>query len=159
MKKTIVKNDEYFMEKALAQARKAFAMNEVPVGAVIVDKNGLIIGSGYNRVESLKSPLAHAELRAITRATKKKKDWRLEDCTIYITLEPCGMCANAIGLSRCSRIVYGTESPLFGYRLDKKGGFYIYKKHTKEIVKNIKKEECEGLLKQFFKKQRREKNG
>ena len=97
-----VKKNEYYMKKALVLARKAFDLGEVPVGSIVVDSNEKIIGRGYNSVEKNKSQLAHAELLAISKAVKKRGDWRLDGCTLYVTLEPCGMCFHAIGLSRIS---------------------------------------------------------
>ena len=153
------KQDNFVMKKALELAKKANALCEVPVGAVIVDSEGEIIGRGYNLVEKKKSQLAHAELLAISKAVKKIGNWRLDGCSIYITLEPCSMCFCALGLSRISRIVYGADSPLFGYHLDRCEDLNIYKKHIKEIVSGIGKETSIKLLKRFFEKYRGENNG
>ena len=146
------------MKKALVLAQKAYDNNEVPIGAIVVDSDGKIIGRGYNQTEKKKSQLAHAELQAISQAVKKTGDWRLDGCTMYVTLEPCGMCFHAIGISRISRLVYGAGSPLFGYHLDKNDGVQIYKKHTKDILRGVCKESSQRLLKAFFKKQRGELN-
>lgn len=99
--------DEEYMEKALALAEKAASLGEVPVGAIIVDKNGKVIGEGYNRREELRSPIAHAEMLAIEQAAKRLHSRRLTDCTLYVTLEPCPMCAGAIMNSGLKRLVYG----------------------------------------------------
>ncbi len=108
-----------YMREALKQARKAFEQGEVPIGAVVVGPDGTIIGRGYNKVEQLQQQNQHAEVRAINQACKKIDSWRLLDCSVYVTLEPCGMCMHLIKLSRMRGVVYGANSPLFGYRLDK----------------------------------------
>jgi tRNA(adenine34) deaminase len=150
-------DDIYFMKKAIKLAQKAYDIGEVPIGAVVVAPDGKIIGRGYNLVEKNNNPLAHAELFAIAKAAKKIGDWRLEGCSIYVTLQPCGMCFHAVGVSRCSRLVYGAESPLFGYPLDSVNGIQIYKKHVEEIVGGVCGEQAAKLLKCFFKKRRIEK--
>lgn len=99
--------DEEYMEKALALAEKAASLGEVPVGAIVVDKNGKVIGEGYNRREELRSPIAHAEILAIEQAAKRLQSRRLTDCTLYVTLEPCPMCAGAVMNSGLKRLVYG----------------------------------------------------
>ncbi len=106
-------SDEHFMREALKLAEKAFSENEVPIGAVIV-KNESIIARGYNQRETLNDPTAHAEMIAITSAASAVGDWRLNDCTLYVTLEPCVMCAGAIVLARIGRIVYGADDPKAG---------------------------------------------
>lgn len=99
--------DEEYMEKALALAEKAASLGEVPVGAIVVDKNGKVIGEGYNRREELQSPIAHAEMLAIEQAAKQLQSRRLTDCILYVTLEPCPMCAGAVMNSGLKRLVYG----------------------------------------------------
>ncbi len=99
--------DEEYMEKALALAEKAASLGEVPVGAIVVDKNGKVIGEGYNRREELQSPIAHAEMLAIEQAAKRLQSRRLTDCILYVTLEPCPMCAGAVMNSGLKRLVYG----------------------------------------------------
>lgn len=99
--------DEEYMEKALALAKKAASLGEVPVGAVVVDKNGEVIGEGYNRREELQLPTAHAEMLAIEQAAKRLHSRRLTDCTLYVTLEPCPMCAGAVMNAGLKRLVYG----------------------------------------------------
>lgn len=104
------KLDEKYMKEAIRQAKKAYKLDETPIGCVIVH-DGRIIGRGYNRRNTDKSPLAHAEITAIKKASKKLGDWRLEECTLYVTLEPCQMCAGAIIQSRVTRVVVGVYEP------------------------------------------------
>lgn len=106
-------DDEQFMRKALAEARSALAAGEVPVGAVVV-KDGRVIGRGCNQRETLKDPTAHAEMIAITAAAAHMESWRLDGCTLYVTLEPCAMCAGAIVLARIGRLVIGARDPKAG---------------------------------------------
>lgn len=143
------KDDHYFMKKALCQARKALEMNEVPVGAVMVS-DGKIVSQGYNQTVSLNDPTAHAEILAIRKASLKKGNYRLDDCEIYVTLEPCPMCVGALVLSRIRRLVYGAPDP-------KGGGVHSimefpFRKtnHTIEIKSGIMAEECGQILKNFF---------
>ncbi len=153
MKKT--KDHTFYMQQALAQANNAFKKDEVPVGAIIVDQNGTIIARSYNKVMSRKSQTAHAELLAISQAGKKTGDWRLDGCSIYVTLEPCAMCMNAIILSRLSDLIFGASSPLFGYNsVDKESPYWLYKKDALAISEGICKEKSISLLQQFFKNKR-----
>ena len=143
--------DEIFMKEALKQAKKAYALEETPIGCVIVQE-GTIIARGYNRRNTEKSGLAHAELLAIRKANRKTGDWRLEDCTLYVTLEPCQMCAGAIVQSRIRRVVIGAMNPKAGCAgsvLDMlhQPGF----NHQVETEAGLLGEECSGLLKNFFK--------
>ncbi len=149
------KKDIYFMQEALKQAQKAAEKDEVPIGAVIVNKNGQIIARGYNQVEKKHTQTAHAEMTAITKAGKKMDDWRLENCWIYITLEPCAMCMVLIRLSRMKGVVFGADSPLFGYRLDKMLQLPVYKKDTFIVITGVLSNEAAILLKKFFKKKRK----
>ena len=119
--------DELGMKLALQQAHKAYAKDEVPIGAVIINKDGIIIARAYNQVEKKETQLAHAELQVLDRATKNMKRGRLNDMTLYVTLQPCIMCMGAAILSRVGRIVYAANSPLFGCDLDKYEWFGIYK--------------------------------
>ncbi|MBR1477594.1 MAG: tRNA adenosine(34) deaminase TadA [Lachnospiraceae bacterium] len=142
--------DEKYMREALKQAKKAYNLGEVPIGCVIVH-DGRIIGRGYNRRNTDKSTLAHAEISAIKKASRYIGDWRLEDCTIYVTLEPCQMCAGAIVQARIQRCVIGTRSLKAGCAgsiLDILGNNEF--NHQVEVVNDILPEECSGILKKFF---------
>lgn len=153
-----MQDKEFFMNEALNQAKKAYKKQEIPVGAVIV-KNGKIIAKAYNLKETKKNTLAHAEMIAIEKASKKLKSWRLSDCEMYITLEPCPMCAGAIMLSRINKIYIGT--------MDEKTGacgsvfnMFEYKfNHQVEIEYGILQKDCENILKDFFKNLREKKVG
>ena len=143
--------DEYFMTLALREARKAYELEEVPVGAVIVYKNE-VISAGFNLKEISKNPLAHAEIIAIDRACRVLNRWRLEDTVLYVTLEPCPMCAGAIVQARIKRLVYGTDDPksgaiksLLNLTNDERLN------HQVEITDGILKDKCRFLLKEFFK--------
>ncbi len=142
------------MQKALWQAKKAYTLEEVPIGAVVVDADGTIIGRGYNQVEKQHTQAAHAEFIALSSAGKKKGDWRLNGCWLYVTLEPCAMCINLAVLSRLDGIVFGSHSPLFGYQLDNSLTFQLYKKSAISIVVGILAEESARLLKDFFRRKR-----
>ena len=137
------------MHQALGLAKRSLARGEVPVGALVVDGNGQVIGRGYNLVEAKASQQAHAEMRAIAAAVKKRGDWRLEGCTLYVTLEPCAMCLGTALLSRVSQIVYGAPSPqygatnLFGQLPEP------YRAHT-IIRQALHHQDCVGILKRFF---------
>ena len=146
------------MQQALKEARAAAAYDEVPVGAIIVDQNGVIIARAYNQTVKKKSQLAHAEIAAIAKAAKKLGDWRLDGCTLYVTLEPCALCMQLIIMSRIGRLVYGTDSPLFGFSLDKYCTFDLYKVPLM-IEKGIEAEVAQYLLKHFFKRKRRSVDG
>lgn len=149
--------DEKYMQAAITQAKKAAALNEVPIGCVIV-QDGKIIARGYNRRNTDKNTLAHAELAAIRKASKKTGDWRLEDCTMYVTLEPCQMCAGAIVQSRLKRVVIATMNPKAGcagsvLNLLQMEAF----NHQVEITRGVREEECAALLSDFFRKLRQKK--
>jgi len=141
--------DEYFMKQALQEARQAANRDEVPVGAVIVCQ-GRIIARGHNLTETLNDVTAHAEMQAITAAAGFLGGKYLTDCTLYVTVEPCVMCAGALGWSQISRIVYGAG--------DEKRGYYRFAPnalHPKtEVVKGVLEEECSRLMKEFFKAKR-----
>lgn len=147
----------WFMQQAVKEARKAFAKNEVPIGAIVVDSAGIIIARGYNLVEKEHTQAAHAEMRAIEKAGKKIGDWRLNDCSIFVTLEPCAMCMGLIRLSRIKNLVYGAASPLFGFRLDNKVNNQVYKKDALTIVSGVAKDNTETMLKLFFQQMRNKK--
>lgn len=152
------KKDAHFMRAAFKQAQKAFEQNEVPIGAVVVNKHGKIIGRGYNQVEKKHSQTAHAEIDAIKKATKKMGNWRLENCWLYVTLQPCSMCMGLIKLSRIAGVVFGAPSPLFGYHLDNGKGSRVYKNDT-IVIDGINHDEAAQLLKRFFKIKREDKKG
>lgn len=138
-----IMNSEYYMKIAIDLAKKAYKKNEVPVGAIIV-KNNKIIAKAYNKKETKHNPIYHAELIAISKACKKLKTWHLDECVLYVTLEPCMMCCGAIQQSRIKTVVYGTENYNCGYlsNLDNID------------AKNINNNECAELLKNFFKSKR-----
>lgn len=155
MKRNMTQEEKY-MREALRQAQKAAALREVPIGCIIVFE-GKIIGRGYNRRTIDKNVLAHAELTAIKKACKKIGDWRLEECTMYVTLEPCPMCAGAIVQARIPRVVIGCMNPKAGCAgsvldLFHEQGF----NHQVETETGILEEECSQLLKAFFKELREE---
>lgn len=148
-------DDVEYMQQALKLAWLAYKKGEIPIGALIVDISGKIIAKGYNSTEKYHSQSQHAEVRAIEAAGKKIRDWRLDGCTIYVTLQPCVMCMSLICLSRIERLVYAAQSPLFGYDLDKEAIPCIYKKHIKGVTSGILAEESTQLLEQFFKGRRK----
>lgn len=149
--------DERFMREAVRQARKAAAIEEVPIGCVIARENK-IIARGYNKRNTQGCTLAHAELIAIRKASRKLQDWRLEDCTLYVTLEPCPMCAGAILQARIPRLVIGTMNPKAG-----SAGSIInilqnqMFNHQVEQTEGILQQECQQLLQDFFRELRRRK--
>ena len=149
--------DEKFMKAAIAQARKAYAIDEVPIGCVIV-QNDKIIARGYNRRNIDKNTLAHAELSAIRKASKKTGDWRLEDCTMYVTLEPCQMCAGAIVQSRMKRVVIGSMNAKAGCAGSVLNLLQMQQfNHQVEITRGVREEECSQMLSQFFRELRERK--
>lgn len=149
--------DEKFMKEAIRQAKKAEAIGDVPIGCVIVSE-GRIIARGYNKRNKNKTVLAHAELLAMSKACKKTGDWRLEDCTMYITLEPCQMCAGAIVQARIPRVVIGSMNPKAGC-----GGSVLNLlqmkefNHQVEVTRGVLEEECSEMLSAFFRKLRQKK--
>lgn len=146
-----------FMKEALKEAKKAYDKLEVPVGAVIV-KDGKIIAKSHNLKESKCDTTKHAEILAIQKASKKLKSWRLLDCEMYITLEPCSMCAGAIINSRIKKIYIGTNDEKTGAVGSVLNLLEDYKfNHTVEIEKDVLKDDCESILKQFFKELRKNK--
>lgn len=146
------------MQVALNLATRALKRGEIPVGAVIVTPYGEIIGKGYNLVEKHQCQDQHAEVRAIRQATKNLRNWRLDQCTIYVTLEPCMMCMSLIALSKIERVVYGAQSPLFGYHLDKEGLLTLYTRQIKNITEGVLAPEAAALLKEFFMPKREKKH-
>jgi tRNA(adenine34) deaminase len=147
-------SDDYFMGEALRQAAKAYEADEVPVGAVIV-REGRIIARAFNQVELLKDATAHAEMLALTQAEQAVGDWRLTDCTLYVTKEPCPMCAGAMVHTRLARVIFGAGDPKGGAA----GGAlnllqFPTLNHRCEITSGLRQEECRTLLKDFFSEQR-----
>jgi tRNA(adenine34) deaminase len=143
-------SDEFFMGEALRLARRAFAADEVPVGAVVV-RNGEIIARAWNQVETLKDATAHAEMLAITQAENAVEDWRLTDCDIFVTKEPCPMCAGAMIHARLRRVVFGCPDPKGGAA----GGLLNILQmprlnHRCEITRDVRADECARILKDFF---------
>ena len=143
-------NDIIFMQKALAEARRAFDMGEVPIGCVITC-NGQIIGSAANERATQKNVLYHAEIIAINQACEALADWRLEDCRLYVTLEPCPMCAGAIVQARIPTVIYGAKSPKAGcagsiLNLLNEPRF----NHRCEIIQGVCEDECAALMSEFF---------
>ncbi|MCC7238698.1 MAG: tRNA adenosine(34) deaminase TadA [Candidatus Brocadia sp.] len=145
-----IQKHEYFMRQAIAEAEKAVEKNDVPVGAIIVYE-GRIIARAHNQREMLNDPTAHAEMIAITQAAAYLENWRLRGTTLYVTLEPCAMCAGALVQSRVNTLVYGTA--------DKKAGACVSVmnivqeprfNHRLEVVPNVLAKECKGLLQKFF---------
>lgn len=149
--------DIFFMKEALKQAKKAGKIGEVPIGCVIV-QNDTIIARGYNRRNTDKTTLAHAELLAIKKASKAVGDWRLEDCTLYVTLEPCQMCAGAIVQARMKRVVAGAMNPKAGCAGSVLNLLQVERfNHQVEFTQGILGEECSALLQTFFKELRKRK--
>ena len=143
-------SDEYYMSLALNEAKKAYKKGEVPIGCVIV-KDDKVIAKAYNKREGLGLSLAHAEVLAIKKACKKLHDWRLEGCTMYITLEPCVMCSGAIIQSRIPKVVYGALDYRFGTHKSIMNLFDVKFNHTVDIRGGVMEEECSSLIKDFFK--------
>ncbi|MBO5488973.1 MAG: tRNA adenosine(34) deaminase TadA [Eubacterium sp.] len=149
--------DEIFMGEAIRQAKRAYKKEETPIGCVIVH-DGKIIARGYNKRNWKKNTLAHAEIIAINKASKVLGDWRLEECTMYVTLEPCPMCAGAIVQARIPRVVMGSMNPKAGC-----GGSVINLlqmeglNHQVELITGVRREECSLLMKNFFKELRLKK--
>mgnify|MGYP003412133864 FL=1 len=142
-------NNEKYMRLALIEAKKAFDKNEVPVGCVIV-KDDKVIAKAHNLRQTKKSVLAHAEILAIQKASKKLDSWILEDCTMYVTLEPCPMCAGTILQSRIKKLVYATKEPKFGACQSVMNLFDYKFNHQVEITDGILQEEASNLMKNFF---------
>ena len=146
--------DERFMRQAMTQARKAEKLDEVPIGCVIVYRDK-VIARGYNRRNTDKNTLSHAELNAIKKASRVLGDWRLEECTMYITLEPCQMCAGAIVQARIPKVVIASMNPKAGCAGSVLNLLQIQAfNHQVEIVNGVLEEECSGMLSDFFKRLR-----
>lgn len=147
-------DDIKYMKEAIRQAKKAWKLTEVPIGCVIV-YNDKIIGRGYNRRNTDKTTLGHAEITAIKRASKIMGDWRLEDCTLYVTLEPCQMCAGAIVQARIPRVVIGSMNPKAGCAGSILNLLDMQQfNHRCEVVRGVMKQECSDMLTTFFKELR-----
>lgn len=149
--------DIKFMKLALRKANIAKNILEVPIGAIIVDENFNIIASGYNTKEKTKNTLNHAEMIAIKKASKNLNNWRLENCTLYTTLEPCPMCMGAIINSRIKRVVYGAKDKKAGACGSKLNLNEFNLNHKVEITENILEDECSKILSDFFKRLRDDK--
>jgi tRNA(adenine34) deaminase len=152
-----LQSDHYFMGEAIRQALRAYEAEEVPIGAVVV-REGRIIGRAFNQVEMLRDATAHAEMIAITQAEEKVGDWRLNECTLYVTKEPCPMCAGAVVHVRLARVVFGAADPKGGAA----GGVmnllqFPTLNHRAEITSGVRAEECRNLLQTFFTEQRAKK--
>lgn len=147
-------NDEFFMDQAIELAKEAAKEGEVPVGAVVVI-DGRIVGSGWNRRETDKNALAHAEIEAINEACKTLGGWRLWQCDMYVTLEPCPMCTGAIINSRIKRLVYGASDSKAGSCGSVVNLFSLPYNHKPEVISGLKQEECAALLSDFFKRLRK----
>ena len=149
--------DEKYMTEAIRQAKKAYALGEVPIGCGIVYEDK-IIGRGYNRRTIDKNTIAHAEMIAIKKASKKMDDWRLEDCTMYVTLEPCQMCSGAIVQSRMKKVVIGCMNPKAGCAGSILNLLQMEEfNHQVELEIGVLGEECSAMMKQFFKELREKK--
>ncbi len=156
-KEWIMTQDEKYMKAALREAKKAYKLDEVPIGCVIV-QNDKIIARGYNRRNTDKNTLAHAEMSAIKKASKKTGDWRLEDCTMYVTLEPCQMCAGAIVQSRLGKVVIGSMNPKAGCAGSVINLLQMKQfNHQVEMVTGVLEEECSSMLSGFFQELREKK--
>jgi tRNA(adenine34) deaminase len=149
--------DEKYMQEAIIEAKKAYNIKEVPIGAVIVYKDE-VIARGYNTREMTQKATQHAELIAIEKACEKLNTWRLEDCTLYVTIEPCPMCAGAAILSRVDRLVYGASDPKSGYAGTLASPMEDERlNHNVEVIGGVLEEECSKLMKDFFKELRKRK--
>lgn len=150
--------DIKFMKEAIKQAKKAYAIEEVPIGCVIV-KEDKVIARGYNKRNTKKNTLAHAEMIAIEKACKKLGDWRIEECTMYITLEPCPMCAGAIVQARIPRVVIGTRNKKAGCAGSVLNLLQVQNfNHQVELTEGVLQEECSQMMKDFFREMRERKS-
>jgi len=145
---------EHFMRLALSLAQEAGEDGEAPVGCVVVDTNGIVIGHGRNRREKSKSSLAHAEIEAIDEACRRLDDWRLNDCSLYVTLEPCPMCAGAVIMSRVSKVFYGAKDEQTGSCGSIINLFMEPYGYPIQVTGGILADECAALLTDFFSKLR-----
>src|SRR5436189_1775894 len=151
-------NDEYFMHEALRLANKAAAANEVPIGAVIV-RARKIIARAYNQIELLKDATAHAEMLALTEAEAAVGDWRLTDCDVYVTKEPCAMCAGALVHTRIRRVIFGCTDPSAGAAGSVLNLLQMHGlNHQCDIAAGVLQDECAGILQSFFRERRNSHN-
>lgn len=150
----MVKDDKYFMNLALKEAKKAELKDEVPIGAIVVIDNK-VISRGHNLRESKQNPTLHAEIVAITKASNKLKSWRLENATLYVTIEPCLMCMGACIQSRISRIVYGAKDPKGGAIISSINALEAKNiNHHPEVTGGVLEEECSHIIKRYFQNKR-----
>ena len=145
--------DNFYMGLALNEARMAAEEEEIPIGAVIVTPSGRIIGKGHNRTEALRDVTAHAEMMALSAASHAMGGKFLNDCTLYVTVEPCPMCAGAIGWARVGRVVIGTEDPKRGYTTILRQGASPFHPRT-EVVWGVRRAECADIIQSFFRRRR-----
>lgn len=151
----LIRSDDEGMDAALREAQISAEHDEVPVGCVIV-QDGIIVGRGHNQVEGLNDATAHAEILAIGAASNTLQSWRLSDCTMYVTLEPCSMCAGAIILARLGRLVYGAQDPKAGACGSVLDVLHEPRlNHRLPVTTGVRAEECGGILRQFFARRRR----
>ena len=152
----MIDQDEVYMKLALAEAEKAFVLGEIPIGAVLVDGQGQVVTAGHNRRESWHDATAHAELIVIQAACRKLKKWRLSGLTLYVTIEPCPMCAGAMVLARIDRVVYGATDPKAGAA---ESLFNIVSNqtlnHRLQVTAGVMEEECRNIMKAFFRQRRK----
>ena len=146
----IQKTDFEYMDLALVSAEKAFSVNEVPIGALLVAPDGTVLATAHNLVETYKRQTAHAELLVIDQATQILNDWRLEGCTLFVTLEPCSMCFSAATLSRVQKIVFGAHSALFGFQSNQDVFIKPIGDEKVQVEGGIREKESLALLKRFF---------
>lgn len=149
-----MKDNSYYMGLAIKEAQKAYAADEVPVGAVLVCE-GKVVARGYNQKEKKTDATQHAEMVVMQKASRKQKNWHLEDCTLYVTLEPCAMCSGAMIQTRIKKVVFGAYDPKGG---SLRSCFNMYEiegfNHYPEVEEGVREKECSQLLKDFFKNKR-----
>lgn len=151
---------DWMMNVAIDEAYKAYALDEVPIGAVVVDSSGNVLAKEHNLKESVNDPCGHAEIRAIRTACEKLGDWRLNDCTLFVTLEPCPMCLNSILQARMKKVIFGAYDPKGG-ALSLNYNFYKDKRlnHNFDVLGGVKHFECSKILSRFFREKRASHKG
>ena len=150
---------EQFMRLALKEAHLAYTQGEVPIGAILIDEQDEVLGKGHNQRELWRSPLAHAEMIAIEEAARRKGGWRLQGCTLYVTVEPCVMCAGAVQLSRIDRLVFGAANPKGGAIVSSLALYDIpTMNHYPLITTGILADECGMMMQDFFRSRRRDRH-